>query len=352
MSYWSGRLAELNRDSRGAVARYLEVLRADAYHPLARSARARLAAEPLARTAAAEGRRLAASPGQDGLYDAWLLLGNDPAAQVGPAPRAAQRRLEQSLLADRAAAPYLRLAEVPVRRWPLWEDGLDRPEEMLLALGIWGDGAPAVRDHFPLSNPSLAFTGALLLARGGEISRSITVADALRSQAPGRLPPALQPRAFRRLLYPFPYQAAIIAQGRIQGVDPDLLTALLRIESRFEASALYRAASRGFAGLPPATARRLAVELNLGRRSPVDRYRPEGSIALAATYLGILLKDFGGAQLPAVAAYDAGEMQAMIWRGQCFTQEPEEYFTKIGQRTTRDYVRQVVAGQAQYAELY
>jgi soluble lytic murein transglycosylase len=162
----------------------------------------------------------------------------------------------------------------------------------------------------------------------------------------------LQPPGFRRLLHPFPYQAAIIAQGRIQGVDPHLLTALLRVESRFEASALYRAARRGFAALPPATARRLAAELNLGRRSPEDLYRPEGSIALTATYLGTLLRDFGGAQLLAVAAYDAGETQAMIWRGQCFTQEPDEYFTKIGKQSTRDYVRRILADQAHYAELY
>jgi hypothetical protein len=60
----------------------------------------------------------------------------------------------------------------------------------------------------------------------------------------------------------------------------------------------------------------------------------------------------GGAQLPAIASYDAGEIQAMAWRSQCFSQEPEEYFTKIGDRTTRDYVRRVLTDQAQYAELY
>jgi len=348
VSYWSGRLAELERDPRGAVARYLEVLHADPYHPLARSARIRLAADPLARTAAAEGRRLAAARGLDDLYGAWLLLENDPAARV-----AARRRIVQRLSADRGAVSYLRLAEVPVRNWPLWDDeSLDDAEEMLLALGIWRDGASAVREHFPLANPSLAFTGGLLLVRGGEISRSITVADALRARAPARLPLAIQPRAFRRLLYPFPYQAAILAQGRIQGVDPDLLTALLRVESRFEASALFRAAHRGLAGLPLATARRLAIELNLASRSPESLYRPESSIARAATYLGALLRDMGGAPFPAVAAYDAGEAQAMAWRSQCFSQEPEEYFTKIGDRMTRDYVRRVLTDQAQYAELY
>lgn len=187
-SYWSGRLAELDNDSRGAVLRYVEVLRADPYHPLSRSIRARLATPALARAAASEGRRLAASPIATDVYGAWLLLEDDPTGQ------AAQHKLEQMLASDRSAAPYLRLAEVPVRRWPLWKHALNRSEDMLLALGLWQDGAPAVRDHFPLSNPSLAFTGGLLLARGGEISHSITVAEALRSRFPNASPWHSSPR--------------------------------------------------------------------------------------------------------------------------------------------------------------
>jgi peptidoglycan lytic transglycosylase len=346
IAYWSGRLAELERNGRGAVARYLEVLRGNPYHPLARAAQARLTAEPLARTAAAEGRRLAASWSPAEVYGGWLLLGGDPAGQ------AAQRKLEQLLLADRSAAPYLRLSEVPVRRWPLWDADLSGPEEMLLALGVWHEGAPAVREHFPLGEPSLAFTGGLLLARGGEIARSIAFAEALRDRAPGRVPLALQPRAFRRLLFPLPYPEAILAQGRMRGVDSGLLAALIREESRFDVSALSPATNRGLTRLAPATARRLAGQLNLDRLAPEALYRPERSIALGATYLGALIKSFGGAPMPAVAAYDAGETQAAVWRNQCFSQEPEEYFTKIGRRETRDYVRRVLGARVQYAELY
>ncbi len=107
-SYWGGRLAELDNDPRGAVLRYADLLRTDPYHPLARSVRARLAVPPLARVADAEGRRLAGSPIATDVYAAWLLLGDEPAGQP------ARRKLEQMLSLDRSAAPYLRLAEVPV----------------------------------------------------------------------------------------------------------------------------------------------------------------------------------------------------------------------------------------------
>src|SRR4051812_32318710 len=192
--YWRGRLAELGHDPKQAVSRYLEVIRSQPFHPLARAAMARLAADPLSATADAEGRRLAATGRLEDLQGAWILLGADDSAG-----RTAQLKLEQRLLADRGAAPYLRLAEVPVRRWPLWSRRLARPEEMLLALGLWHEGAPAVREHFPLSDPNLAYTGSRLLVRGGEYARSISLAEALRARAPQRLPLALQSRDFRRL---------------------------------------------------------------------------------------------------------------------------------------------------------
>jgi soluble lytic murein transglycosylase len=350
VTYWRGRLAELERDPRLAVSRYLEVIRDQPFHPLARAAMARLAADPLSATADAEGRRLAARGRLEDLHGAWLLLGVDDAAG-----RTAQLRLEQRLLADRGAAPYLKLADVPVRRWPLWSRRLARPEEMLLALGLWHDGAPAVREHFPLSDPSLAYTGSRLLVAGGEYARSISLAEALREKAPQRLPLALEPRDFRRLLYPFPFQGTIIAQGRIRGVDPHLLTALIREESRFDASALSPAALRGLTQLSPATARQLSAQLNLARINPEALYSPDVSIALGAAQLSALLKVFGNAgnsQVAALAARQAGESQAQVWRNWCFTQDPDEYFTKIAGAETRSFVARVLMSEGQYAALY
>lgn len=345
--YWRGRLAEVERDPRQAVSRYLEVVRTQPYHPLARAAMARLAADPLSPAAEAEGRRLAASGRLEDLEGAWLLLGADD-----PAGRTAQLKLEQRLLADRSAAPYLKLAEVPVRRWPLWSRRLAKPEEMLLALGLWREGAPAVRAHFPLSDPNLAYTGCRLLVLGGDYARAISLAEALRGRAPQRLPLALQSRDFRRLLYPFPFQDTILAQGRIRGVDPHLLTALIREESRFDASSLSPAALRGLTQLSPATARQLSGQLNLARINPEDLYTPNVSIALGAAHLSALLKVFGSSPVAALAARQAGESQAQVWRNWCFTQEPDEYFTKIGGAETRDFVGRVMMAEGQYAALY
>lgn len=347
LAYWRGRLAELDRNAPDAVSAYLEALRLDLWHPLSQAALRRLAAPSLAATTRAQGRRLGTQSDPAALYGAWLLLGSGD-----PGGLEARRRLRALLLKDRAAAPFLRLHQVPVESWPIWGKTLNRPEEMLLALGVWHEGATAVRTHFPPSDPALAYTGSVLLARGGDPERSILQAEALRQRIPSRVPLTLLTRSFRQLLYPFPYQNAIVTQGRLRGVDPDLLAAIIREESRFDRDALSPAAARGLTQLTVPTARKVAAQIDVGKIDPEDLYRPEISAALGASYLGTLLKAFRGSDALAVAAYNAGEPQARLWRSYCYSPEMEELFTKVGFRETRAYLRRVLTSRAHYAELY
>jgi soluble lytic murein transglycosylase len=347
VAYWRGRLAEQQRQLPAAVAAYLGALRADLYHPMSRAAAVRLAVEPLAGEARTAGRRLAASRHLHDLYDAWLLLGpNDPAGQ------AAERRLRTQLLADPAAAPFLRMSELPIDAWPLWTATLRRPQEMLLALGVWHEGAPAVRELFPPAQPALALTGSLLLARTGETARSIQLAEALRERVPARLPPVLLPAAFQRCLYPFAYRESLLAEGRLRGVDPYLMAAVIRVESRFDPQALSPGAARGLTQFVVATARRVAAGIGMDRLEPDDLYRPEVAIDLGGAYLAQLQRTFRGTPHIAIAAYDAGEAQAILWRTYCFSPEPEEYFTKVGFRETRLHLARVLEAWTQYQRLY
>jgi len=347
VAYWRGRLAELQTRLPAAVTAYLEALRADLYHPLSQAATARLAAEPLAGEARAAGRRLAASRRTQDLYDAWLLLG--PSDATG---RLAEKRLRALLLADPATSPFLRMSEVPINAWPLWKAPLRRPEEMLLALGVWHEGAPAVREHFPPSEPALALTGSLLLARAGETARSIQLAEALRDRVPARLPLALLPVVFHQCLYPFAYREPLLAEGRLRGVDPYLMAALIRVASRFDHQALSPGAARGLTQFVLSTARRVAAGLGMDHLEADDLYRPEVAIDLGGAYLAQLLRTFRGTPHIAVAAYDSGEAQAILWRHYCFSPEPEEYFTKVGFRETRLHLAQVLAAWTRYQRLY
>lgn len=350
VSYWRGRRAEL-LDTAGAagaaVGRYLRVLRQDAYHPLALDALARLAGaelEPAARRLAQ--RRLNAG-GIDGLYDAWLLHAGDAGARARLA-----LDLSRALRADPQVAPYLTPSLVPTAAWPLWRDGGDSLEEKLLALGVWRGGQAAMERHFPYSDPSLALTRSWLLARAGALRDSLRVAEVLARQVPDRLPDPFLPIGLRRLLHPFAYPDLMVREAMARGIDPYLLAAVVREESRFDAGALSAASARGLTQFVQPTAERMSRDIGLAPLEPDDLYRPEISLALGAAYLARLTEEFGGLEHAAVAAYNAGEPAARLWLRHCYGDGVPELYTKIPYRQTRAYLAKVLASRARYVAIY
>lgn len=347
IAYWQARHAEASGDAQAAVERYLEVLVRDAYDPFAGEARRRLQRRGLRAAVERRGHELASSNRLDELYAAWLLLGE--ADEVG---RAARTALRTRLETDASATPFLHIALVPPKLWPLWGRALRDPEEKLLALGLWQEGAPAVMRHFPVSEPRLAYTGSLMLARAGETKRSLYIAEILRRRAPSRLPAQLMPDTFRRLLYPFRFGYLILRESQERGVDPYLLAAIIREESHFDPTALSAAAARGLTQFVLPTARRLAPKIGRATIAPEDLEDPEIAIALGAAYLRELSDRFGGNRPQMVVAYNAGEAQAEAWRRYCFSDDPAELYSKVTFRETRGYLDKVLSSYAQYIELY
>ncbi|HEV7667310.1 MAG TPA: transglycosylase SLT domain-containing protein [Thermoanaerobaculia bacterium] len=358
VAYWRARATELAGNPQAAVNAYLGVLRLDPYHLLSLGARRRLAGPGLAPSATIIAQRLTETGRPADLHSAWLILGD-----LNPLGRSARVRLAKLLLADRQAAPFLRLSPVPIARWPLWSQignqvanqplptGRFRAEGVLLSLGLWADGAAAAAEFFDPAHPELAFTAGLELARVGQTRRSIALADAVRSRAPTRVPEAFLPIALRRLLYPFPYADLLRREGPRRHIDPLLLAAILREESRFDPSQV-RGAGRGLAGSAQATEARVAALAGLPEPGADDLERPEVAIPLAAAHLGSELIAAGGFVPRAIAAFEAGPEAARIWQGYCSTLEPEEYWTKMTDPAARAYLAAVISSWAHYREIY
>lgn len=347
VAYWRGRLAELEKRPDEAVGRYLEAMRGNPHHPFGRLAAERLEGPALAPRAEAAGLRLSVSGRISDLIDARLLLGGDH-----PRSRQVEDRLVRMLAASDSARPFLALQEIPVERWPLWRSGLQRPEEMLLALGLWREGGPAVSQHFPLNDPSLAFTASRHLARFGELQHSVRIAEILDKRRPSSLPHAVLPEAYRRLLYPLPYSDLLIRETEKHGVPPALLAAIIREESRFDTRALSGASARGLTQFTQPTSQRFAEAAGLVSLEAEDLYDPAVAIALGAAYLADLGREFPKLEPARVASYNAGEEQAKVWQSHCFSKEPAEYISKVSFTQTRAYVDKVLTSRAQYADIY
>ncbi len=344
--YWKGRLAELEGKKSLAVRRYVEVVARSPDHPLAEDAARRLNAE-LGPAARRHARALLRRGRLSDIYRAWLLAGNDSRLE-----KEARRRGERALRRDSDRRAFLDLSPAATESWPLWTDDLDDPEVLLLALGQWREGAPAVLRAFPPREPRLAYTAALQLAGAKVYRQSLLVAEILSKRVPRSLPYPWLPDSMRKLLFPFPYRSLIDRESGERGADPALLVAILREESSFDSRARSSAAARGLAQLVLPTARRVAERIGLGKVSFDDLEDPATAVALGASHLAELERHFGNRLDKAVAAYNAGTAQAELWQSYCFTDDPAEYFTKIGFSETRDYVAKVLRSRTRYLRLY
>lgn len=345
--YWRGRLAEIEGQAGRAVVYYMKAAREDRHHPLTQHIRERLTAPELAEAAREEGTRLAESSRTQDLHGAWLLLGSEDEVGAG-----ARDRLVERLSSDPDSRDFLELSSLPPAEWPLWEENLSEPEELLLALGIVEQDPSAVRRHFPLDDVSVGFTGSEILAGSGLYRPSLYAAEVLEDKKPDAVPLELTPIGYRDRLYPFPYRKQIVWQSSRFGVDPFLLAAIVREESRFDPQAISAASARGLTQFVLPTAERMAGAIGLERIEARDLHYPEISIGLGAAYLARLSHQFEDRSHVAVAAYNAGENQAQLWQSYCFSLEPEEYYTKVGFTQTRGYLRKVLSSRSQYTELY
>jgi soluble lytic murein transglycosylase-like protein len=119
---------------------------------------------------------------------------------------------------------------------------------------------------------------------------------------------------------PSPYAQEISAAAARNGVDPALLTGLIRAESGFDPNAASPAGAQGLAQLMPGTA------ASLGVTNPLD---PAQSIEGGARYLRQQLDRFGGDPSKALAAYNAGPGAVERFGGVPPYAETQAYVRKV-----------------------
>jgi soluble lytic murein transglycosylase len=135
------------------------------------------------------------------------------------------------------------------------------------------------------------------------------------------------------------------------GIDPLLVSAVVREESSYNPLARSRVGARGLMQLMPETARPMARVRGLAFQEGELLDDPAANIELGSAYLGGLVRDFGDARL-AVAAYNAGPTRVREWWGARKSDDLEVWVEQIPYNETRNFVRRVMVGWEEYRRLY
>ncbi|MCZ6621644.1 MAG: lytic transglycosylase domain-containing protein [Deltaproteobacteria bacterium] len=178
--------------------------------------------------------------------------------------------------------------------------------------------------RFWLLVPVLAFYCALSLARETEAdiyayrdSRGVlrfTNAPTHSSYRVVIRTPRKRPSSSSR--FPRRFERIVRSASDRYGVDPNLVSAMIKVESNFNPHAVSRKGARGLMQLMPETARNLDVG---------DIYDPTENINGGVRHLKLLLDRFGGNQRLALAAYNAGAKAVERYRGVPPFSETREY---------------------------
>jgi soluble lytic murein transglycosylase len=157
-----------------------------------------------------------------------------------------------------------------------------------------------------------------------------------------------QQSAYWRSLYPFPFLESIETWSQQRQLNPLLVTALIRQESRFMPGVQSSAGAKGLMQVMPDTGSWIASKIQLKQYRLED---PNDNIKLGTWYLDYTHREYQGNSMLAVASYNAGPGAVGGWLEKGIT-DPDAFVEAIPYNETKGYVKSVFENYWNYLRLY
>src|SRR2546423_14628784 len=213
-----------------------------------------------------------------------------------------------------------------------------------------GSASHATQAVTPVGDVSYSL--AVYSNRGDQAWFAIAFSEPLAASVPQDYRVELLPRDFAELLYPAPYRDALDRYGEANHIEPRLVLALARQESRFNPRVKSPAAARGLVQFIQETALKLANEEGLKDFALDDVYEPDTAVRLASRYVGDLLQMFPDNPYAVAASYNSGEANVERWIFRSHTNDVDRFTVEIAIPETKDYVAKVMSNYWAYRALY
>jgi peptidoglycan lytic transglycosylase len=241
--------------------------------------------------------------------------------------------------------------------WPLYAGPLGSDPHFVTGVELVRLGfGPAASEELMAANraalplETLRLLVLALAAAGDQRAAHAIARVSLRRDLSGRITPKTRP--IWEVAYPNAFRDMVERHCKSQGVEPDLLQALMREESALDPKALSWAGALGLTQLMPGTARTVARQLGLTKVNEKDLLLPDLNIRLGAKLLGGLVHKYGGNRAPALAAYNAGANSVDGWLHAAAGKPLDEWVEEIPIAETRGYVKRVLRTYNTYELLY
>ena len=146
------------------------------------------------------------------------------------------------------------------------------------------------------------------------------------------------------------YQEYVERYSEEFGVDPNLIYAIIKAESKFNEEAVSNKEAKGLMQIMYTTALDVAKTLNI----EIDEKKllePECNIMIGTKYISILLNRYSNIEL-ALAAYNAGSGNVDKWVENSILLEDGSNVENIPYKETNNYVRKILRDYEIYKELY
>lgn len=165
-------------------------------------------------------------------------------------------------------------------------------------------------------------------------------------------PPESAPAEFIEMAFPRIHFAETTKIAEKHSMDPNLVWAVVRQESRYDASAVSPAGALGLMQVTPEAAGLTRKAGKIPSRAIAEIMEPKQNIAHGIRILSKNMSTFKGKIIPAVAAYNADARKVKDWIKRNEKMKQDEFVESIPFLETRIYVKKVLAGYRAYAKLH
>lgn len=154
------------------------------------------------------------------------------------------------------------------------------------------------------------------------------------------------------VFYPLPHRDIVFSAAAANNVDPYLVFAIIRAESKFQARAKSPVGAIGLMQIMPETGVWIAKQMNMPDYEVEDLNNPEINIRFGCWYISDLDNEFKGNVPLQVAAYNAGRGKVNQWVQEGKWDGNPSNMEGIPFPETKQYVKNVLSNYQAYKAIY